>query len=51
MNRKVNPPVEDRLVDLFFENSFLVEREERCSLVSITSCRDDSPIYSETLIL
>jgi len=39
------------LVDFFFEDSFLVEREERCALVLITRGRDDRPIYSKTGIV
>ena len=51
MNCKVDVAVEDCLVDFFFEDSFLVEREERCALVLITRGRDDRPIYSETGIV
>jgi hypothetical protein len=46
VNCEVNPAVEDCLVDFLFEDSFLVEREERCSLIRITRGRDDCPIYS-----
>jgi hypothetical protein len=45
MNCEVNPAVEDCLVDFLFEDSFLVEREEGCSLVRITRGRDDCLIY------
>jgi hypothetical protein len=45
VNRKVNPSINDRLVDFFFEDSFLVEREEGCSLVRITCSRDDLSFY------
>jgi hypothetical protein len=36
------------LVDFFFEDAFLVKREERCSLIRITCGRDDRPVNSET---
>jgi hypothetical protein len=48
---EVNLTIEDRLVDFFFEDSFLIEREEGCSLVRITDSRDYFPVYSETRIL
>jgi len=51
VNCKVDVAVEDCLVDFFFEDSFLVEREERCALVLITRGRDDRPIYSKTGIV
>jgi hypothetical protein len=51
MNCEINLAIENCLVNFFFEYSFLVEREERRSLVSITRCRDYLPVYSETRIL
>jgi len=45
VNSKVNLAVEDCLVDFFFEDSFLVEREERCALISITGGSDDRTVY------
>jgi hypothetical protein len=45
VNCKVNPAVEDCLVDFLFEDSFLVEREERCALIRITRGRDDRTVY------
>jgi len=36
------------LVDFFFEDSFLVEREEWRALIGITCSRDDRPVNSET---
>src|SRR6266571_7337725 len=35
VNSEVDPAIKDCLVDFFFEDSFPVEREERCSLVCI----------------
>jgi len=46
VNSEIHLTVEDCLVDFFFEDSFLVEREEGRSLVSITSSSDNFPIYS-----
>jgi hypothetical protein len=46
VNREIDLAVEDCLVDFFFEDSFLIEREEGCSLVRITRSRDDFPVYS-----
>jgi len=46
VNREVNLAIEDCLVDCFFEDSFLIKREEGCALVCITRGRDDCPIYS-----
>jgi hypothetical protein len=51
VNSEVNPAIKDCLVDFFFEDSFLVEREERCSLIRITRGRDDRPVYSQPGIL
>jgi hypothetical protein len=45
VNSEVYPAIEDCLVDFFFEDSFLVEREEGCSLVRITCSRDDLSFY------
>jgi len=45
VNCEVNLTIEDCLVDFFFEDSFLVEREEGRSLVRITGCGDDFPVY------
>jgi hypothetical protein len=50
VNREINPAVEDCLVNFLFKDPFLVEREERCSLVRITPGRDDCPAYSQTRI-
>jgi hypothetical protein len=50
VNGEVNLAIEDCLVDFFFEDSFLVEREERCSLVGITRCRNDFLFNSQTRI-
>src|SRR5207245_10075035 len=41
VNCEVNPAIKDCLIDFFFEDSFLVEREEGCSLVHITRGSDD----------
>jgi hypothetical protein len=46
VNSEVNPAIEDSLVDFLFEDSFLIEREERCSLIRITSGCNDLPVYS-----
>jgi hypothetical protein len=46
VNCELNPAIEDCLVDFLFEYSFLIEREERCSLVRITRGRDNFPVYS-----
>src|SRR5436309_1664376 len=45
VNCEVNLTIEDCLVDFFFEDSFLVEREEGGSLVSITGSHNDFPVY------
>jgi len=45
VNSKIHPAIKDCLIDFFFEDSFLVEREERCSLVRITRSRDDLSFY------
>jgi len=46
VNCEVNLAIEYCLVDFFFEDSFLVEREEGRSLVRITSSSDNLPVYS-----
>jgi hypothetical protein len=46
VNCEVDLAVEDCLVDFFFEDSFLIEREEGSSLVRVTRSRDDFPVYS-----
>jgi hypothetical protein len=46
VNSEIHLTIEYCLVDFFFEDSFLVEREEGCSLVRITRGRDDCLIYS-----
>jgi len=51
VNSEVYPAIKDCLVDFFFEDSFLVEREERGSLIYITRGRDDRPVYSQAGIL
>jgi hypothetical protein len=50
VNSEVYPAIEDCVVDFFFENSFLVEREEGCSLIRVTRGRDDRPVYSQSAI-
>jgi len=45
VNSEIHLTIEDCLVDFFFEDSFLVEREEGRSLVRITRCGDDFPVY------
>jgi len=45
VNSEIHLTIEDCLVDFFFEDSFLVEREEGRSLVNITGCGDDFPVY------
>jgi hypothetical protein len=45
VNCKVNPAVENCLVDFFLEDSLLIEGEERCALVRITRGRDDRAVY------
>jgi len=45
VNSEIHLTIEDCLVDFFFEDSFLVEREEGRSLVLITGCGDDFPVY------
>ena len=51
MNSEIHLTIEDCLVDFFFEDSFLVEREEGRSLVSITGCGDDFPVYFQPGII
>jgi len=51
VNCKIHLTIKNCLINLFFEDSFLVEREERCALVLITRGRDDRPIYSKTGIV
>jgi len=45
VNSEIHLTIQDCLVDFFFEDSFLVEREEGRSLVRITGCGDDFPVY------
>jgi len=45
VNSEIHLTIEDCLVDFFFEDSFLVEREEGRSLVRITGRGDDLPVY------
>jgi hypothetical protein len=51
VNCKIHPTIKNCLVDLFFEDSFPVEREERCALISITRCSDDRTVYFQPWIL
>jgi len=45
VNCKIYPTIKNCLVDFFFEDSFLIEREERRTLISITRGSDDRTVY------